>query len=139
MPRRAYRPAVRRLIAGLMAAIIGGVGSLAIATPSQAAFPCAVNYNMQVLSVAWETPVVQVNASITNTGSTSGHWSVYLLAPTGTTVQYWSVTPMPQPGMYQGASYNWILRAGETTNFGLILHMPPGYLDPAVIALVCFI
>jgi len=120
-----------------LAAIIGGVGSLAIATPSQAAPPCAVNYDVQVFGNV-ETPYAQVNASITNTGSTTyGHWSVYLLTPLGTTVQEWGVTPLPRRGWYEGALYHALLGPGDIASFGFLLRLPPGSLDSSLIAIAC--
>jgi hypothetical protein len=131
--RRAHRLVVRRLIAGLTAAVIGGVGSLAIVTPSQAAIPCTVTDQGFLIpnpAGSW----YQVNGTITNTGSvTKYRWVVDIDFPDGTTyLQYWNLTPMPEygDGWYSNMNgFNGTLRPGESALFGLIAKMPPGVND----------
>src|SRR3954470_19211416 len=98
---RAHRPVVRRLVAGLIAAITGGVLSFAFATPSWADMPCAVTYNSAFWSPPWvPTPQFEVDATIRNTGSTTSiGWVVYIGLPPGTDVWAHSgVEPMPEYG-----------------------------------------
>jgi hypothetical protein len=131
--RRAHRVVVRRLIAGLTAAVIGGVGSLAIVTPSQAAIPCTVTDEGGFLGD--ETGVwYQVNGTITNTAAvTKYRWVVDIDFPDGATIlQAWNLTAMPEygDGWYSNMNgFNGTLRPGESTLFGLIAKMPPGVYD----------
>ena len=127
--RRAHRLVVRRFIVGLMAALIGGVGSLATATPSRADIPCALTYTV----TAWGDPAAPqyyVNAEIKNTGpTTSINWVVYISFPPDTTTQlYWSVNPMPMygDGWYTGVAWNKAILPGHTANFGFVVVPPPG-------------
>ncbi len=126
--RRAHRRALRRLIAGLITVIVGGIGSFAIATPGQAAIPCAVTYT----GTYWGDPAAPqyyVNARIQNTGPvTSTGWVVYISFSPGTTTElYWNMKPMPEygDGWYTAADYVKAIQPGQTANFGLVVDPPP--------------
>ena len=130
MKNRRRSPAVRRFIVGLLAAIIGTVGSLAIAAPSQAAVPCELTYS----GTYWgnpEAPVYYVSASIKNTRAvTSTDWWVYIeFAPDATIQLYWNVQREPvygYEGMYTGVAWNKAIAPGQSANFGFMVNTPPG-------------
>jgi endoglucanase len=130
MKHRRRSLAVRHFIFGLLATIIGAVGSLAIAAPSQAAEPCEVTYYTSYLGQP-EAPLYQVSASIKNTRAvTSTDWSVYILfAPEVATHLYWNVQPDPvyqYDGLYAGVAYNKAIAPGQSASFGFLVKTPPG-------------
>jgi hypothetical protein len=139
MKNRRRSLAVRRLILGLLAAIIGAVGSLAVAAPSQAAVPCELSMNTAYLGNP-TAPLYNIEASIKNTSAvTSTDWWVYFaFAPDVTTRLYWSVKPDPSgyDGLYYAVSYNKAIAPGQSAYFGFLVNTPPG-VDGAPIAFAC--
>lgn len=127
--RRAHRPVMRRLIAGLLAAIVGGIGSLTIATASRADMPCALSYATNF----WGNPAAPqyyVTATINNTAPmTSTGWVVFVSFPTGTTtLLYWNLRSMSAigDGFYSAADWNNAILPGQSANFGFLVATPPG-------------
>jgi len=140
----AHRRAVRRLIAGLAAAIVGAVGSLALVTPSQAAIPCELTYEANFWSDPWQPgPQFEVSASIKNTGPvTSTNWVVYISLPPGTSNNFWwGVQPMPEygDGWFSATSYDRALPPGASAQFAFYGTTTPENVGGTVSMFVCSI
>jgi hypothetical protein len=127
--RRTYRPVARRVIAGLMAAVLGGVGSLAIATPSQAAAPCTLSFTATSMTFdergnprgPW-----WVNGTITNTGSvTSSLWIVYVPFPNRLNLIAWDLQAAPnfEEGWYTSTDANKAIPPGQSVTFRFVVAM----------------
>ena len=139
--RRTRRLVGRRFIVGLVAATIGVVGSLAVATPSRADMPCEVRYS----AIYWGTPAAPqyyILTEIKNTAAvTSIGWVVYISFPPDTTTDlYWNVRPMPMygDGWYTAADYNKAILPGQSAGFGFVVSPPPGVV-PTPTSFACAI
>ena len=122
------RPIARRLIAGLMAAILGGVGSLAVATPSQANIACELTFTTQSLTFDQYGKGVGpywVYGSIKNTASVpSIWWVVYIGFPNLGNIISWDLASMPDygQGWYSARDYNKAIPPGESANFKFLVN-----------------
>jgi hypothetical protein len=138
--RRVRRPFVRRFLAGLMAAVVGGVGSLAMAAPSHAdGMPCRVDFSDYASS--YNPQHHRVTAYVHNTGSvTSTGWVVYAFLPPDTVIDsYAMVDPMPEygPGWFSARETK-AIRPGHVVSFYFTYTVPPG-VDGALSEIVCSI
>jgi len=123
--RRFHRLGGRRLLAGIVAAILGAVGSLAVATPSRADTTCSVSYTVSP-DFTTTTGLVKadIQGTITNTGpATSANWLVLFAWPQGVTnVLYWNLARSSFSGnLYFAASWNKTIPAGSSTGFGFVI------------------
>jgi hypothetical protein len=138
MNRRGRRPFVRRLLAGLMAAVVGGVGSLAIAAPSHADMPCEVDF----IDFPSSNPQQhRVTAFVGNTGSvTSTGWVAYVFLPPDTVIDsYAMVDPMPEygPGWFSARQPK-AIPPGHVVSFYFTYTVAPG-VDGQLSEIVCSI
>jgi hypothetical protein len=153
--RRSRRLFVRRLIAGLTAAVAGGVSSFALAngaaasaltevarvvapmvTPSVPDMPCSVSYQA---TPTRNPQQYQVRATIKNWASvTSILWVVYFFLPEGTVFEVQiGVVPMPEygPGWFSATDTDKAIPPGGSHTFLVIYAVPPGtYGVPSRIA-----
>jgi hypothetical protein len=140
MNRRVRRPFVRRLLAGLMAAVVGGVGSLAIAAPSHAdGMPCRVDFSDYAYSSNPQQH--RVVAYVHNTGSvTSTGWVVYAYLPSDTVIDWYAmVDPMPEYGPYWfSARQPKAIPPGHVVSFYLTYTVPAG-VDGQLSEIACSI
>ena len=119
---------------GLVAALVGAVGALSVATPSQAvSLACEASY---VAISAWNSPSpggFQGELTVTNIGTAPmSSWTVATQFESGVVIQnYWSSrlvaglgTPWPT---FANISLNGALGLGQQTSFGIIAKQSPSY------------
>jgi hypothetical protein len=127
--RPAHRAVARRLVSGLIAVILGGVGSLAVATPSRADMPCALTFTTTSLTFDERgnpRGPYWVYGSITNTASvTSIWWVVYISFPNRLNQISWDLQPMPMygDGWYSARDYNKAIPPGQSATFRFLVTM----------------
>jgi hypothetical protein len=131
--RRAHSLTVRRFIAGLMAATIGGFGSLAVATASQANISCDLTVtSYSVTTDPYGNPLgpYWVYASITNTAPvTSTGWVVYIDLPTNyLNFIDFDADPMSEygSGWYRALDRNRAIPPGQSTQLRFLMTMNSG-------------
>jgi len=116
-----------------MAAVIGGIGSLTIATPSQANISCEMtvtSYSLTTdeyhhpLGPYWVYVSVKNTAPVTSTG-----WVLYVDLPTNfLNFIDFDADPMPEygPGWYRATDQNKAIPSGESTLLRFLIGMPSG-------------
>lgn len=127
--RPSRRLLVRRFIVGLTAAVIGGIGSLSIATPSQANVSCDMLVDSHSAADG-RNGAYGVDVDLANAGpARSAGWVIYVGLP----ANYLSVitqdaNPMPEygPGWYRATDQNKVIPFGWNIRLHFLVTMPTG-------------
>src|SRR4051794_24449670 len=110
----------RRFTALLVAALLGAVGALTIVTPAHAAGTCTVEYRV----VTWPPSDGHarwfVQGTITNPGTVdSTNWVAITDFPWDAVILlYWGVTSTGVNLYWMPATYNKVIRPGQSASFG---------------------